>query len=518
MTPAGPSTAPGAPTPSEGAPATDSRHIGGRAIRRGLLLNVIGAVGPALVAVFCIPEIVARLGHARFGVLSLAWVFINSIGVLDLGIGRALTRFLAVREEPDASREASMVWTSLVSILALGACGGAVAWWFAEALATSLAHGDATLRAETASALRILALSVPAVMLSSGLRGVLEAFGRFDLTNRVSIPITLLNLICPAVLLYFGASLLVIVSALVLLRVGGTLLLMQSVIHVVPAMRTPRLRAAGMRSVLSFGGWVTVSYIPGPLFAQVERYLLGSLAALSAVAFYSTPADVLSRVTVIPGAVLAVLFPVLAQALHGDRGRAARLANRALLFIAVAVLPVLTLLVAIAPEALELWLGPEFAAQGARAGRILAVVTFMNCMDWLAFSLVQSAGFASWTGKLRAIEIPFHLAIAASLIHAAGIEGAALANLLRATVDGAVLVWMATRVLGQSGRVGRLYALLVAIGVVTMAGAGAPVALSLRLAWSVMALAAGSVAAWRLLDTEAREALSSRAAAAWARV
>jgi O-antigen/teichoic acid export membrane protein len=498
--------------------ASDSRHIGAGAIRRGLLLNVIGTAAPALAAVVCIPEIAAGLGHDRFGVLSLAWVFINSIGILDLGIGRALTRFLAVREEPDASREAAMAWTSLAAILALGACAGVLAWWVADLVAVRLAHGDAALQAETAAALRVLALSVPLVMLSSGLRGILEAFGRFDLTSRVSIPITLLNLVLPAALLHAGASLLAIVSALVLLRAIGTALLLQSVLHVVPAMRSPRLRASGMRAVLAFGGWVTLSYVPGPLFAQAERWFLGSLAALSAVAFYSTPADVLTRVTAIPGAVLQVLFPVLAQALHGDRARAARLANRALLFIAAAVLPVLTLLVAVAPEALTVWLGPEFAAQGARAGRILALVTFMNCMDWLAFSLVQSAGFARWTGKLRAVEIPIHLGIAAALIHAAGIEGAAVANLLRATVDGAVLVWMATRVLGPSGRVGRLYASLVAVGVVTMAGAAAPVALGLRLAWSVVALAAGAVAAWRLLDAEARDALSSRAAAAWARV
>jgi O-antigen/teichoic acid export membrane protein len=500
------------------ATALDSRHIGARAIRRGLVLNVVGAVGPAVAAVACIPAIVAGLGQERFGVLSLAWVFINSIGILDLGIGRALTRFLAVREEPDAAREAAVVWTSLASLLALGVLAAAVAWSLDDVLAAGLSHGDGALRRDTAAVIRILAVSVPSVMLSSGLRGVLEAFGRFDLTNRISIPITVLNLVIPVAMLALGASLLGIVVALVLLRVIGTLLLAQYVVRVVPAMRKLRLSLARMGPVLAFGGWVTVSYLPGPLFAQADRWLLGSLAALSAVAFYSTPADLVSRVTVIPGAVIQVLFPVIAQALQRDPARAARLANRALLAIAAAVLPVLTLLVAVAPEALQLWLGPEFAARGALAGRILALVTFMNCMDWLAFSLVQSAGHASWTGKLRAIEIPLHLALLAALVHAAGIEGAALANLVRAVVDGALLVWMGTRVLGASGRVGRLYALLVGIGAVTMAGAAAPVPLALRLAWSALALAAAAAVAWRLVDGEARAALSSRAAAAWARL
>lgn len=499
-------------------PASPSRRIEGRAVRDGLVLSVVGAAAPALAGVAFIPAIVAGLGHERFGVLSLAWIFINSVGILDLGIGRALTRFLAVRSEPEPSREAAIVWTSLAVLLALGACAGGAVWGLADLLAGRLAHGDAALGAETAAALRVLALSVPAVMLSSGLRGILEAFGRFDLTNRVSIPVTLLNLALPAALLRLAdASLLAIVWTLVLLRAVGTLALLWSVVAAVPAMRRPRLRAPGLRAVLAFGGWVTVSYLPGPLFAQAERYFLGAFAALSAVAFFSTPVDVLTRVTVIPGAVLQVLFPVLAQTIAHDPRRAALLGERALLVIAAAVLPALAVLVAVAPEALRLWVGPEFAAQSTGAARLVALATLMNSLDWLAFSVVQSAGHASWTGKLRALEVPLYLLVAAALIRARGVDGAALAVLLRSAVDGALLVWMATRVLGRGGRVGRLYALVVAMAAVTMAGASAPVALGLRLAWCGVALAGAAAVGWRLLDREARGAVASRAAAAWAR-
>jgi O-antigen/teichoic acid export membrane protein len=495
-----------------------SRRIERRTVRDGLVLNVLGAAAPALAGVAFIPPIVAGLGPARFGVLSLAWVFINSIGILDLGIGRALTRFLAVRSEPDPAREAAVVWTSLAVLLAVGACAAAAAWGLSAPLAARLAHGDAALGLETAAVLRVLALSVPAVMLSSGLRGVLEAFGRFDLTNRVSIPMTLLNLALPAALLRLaGASLLAIVWTLVLLRAAGTLALLQSVVAANPAMRRPRLRAPGLRAVLAFGGWVTVSYLPGPLFAQAERYLLGAFATLSAVAFFSTPVDVLTRVTVIPGAVLQVLFPVLAQTIERDRGRAALLAERALLVIAAAVLPALCVLVAVAPEALRLWVGADFAAHATRAARLVALATLMNSLDWLAFSVVQSAGHASWTGKLRAVEVPLYLLVAAALIRARGVEGAALAVLLRAAVDGGVLVWMATRVVGPGGRIGRLYALVVAMAALTMAGASAPVGVGLRLAWCGVALAGAAAVGWRLLDPGARGALVSRAAAAWGR-
>lgn len=515
MTPPPASTVNGAALPA-GA-AAGERRIGGRAIRRGIVLGGIGAAAPALAGVLLVPAILAGLGRERFGVLSLAWVFINSVGILDLGIGRALTRFLAVREEPDPAREAATVWTSLAVIVGLGAlCGGAV-WGASGLLAGSLAHGDAAIRAETAATLRALALSVPAVMVSSGLRGVLEAFGRFDLTNRVSIPITLANVVVPVLVLRGGGSLLAIVAALVALRLLGTALLLASVLEVVPAMRRPRLRAGGMGAVLAFGGWVTVSYLPAPLFAQAERWLLGSLAALAAVAYYATPVDVLGRITVIPGAVLQVLFPVLAQTLRGDRARGAVVANRALVLVAATVLPIVTALAAVAPEALAAWLGPDFAAHGARATRIVALVTYLNCLDWLAFSVVQGAGHASWTGKLRALEIPLYLALAAALVRAMGVDGAALAALLRAVLDGGALVVMAARVLGPSGRIGRHAALLAGAGAVAIAVASAPAPLALRLAGAAAALGAAAVLGWRLLDAEARTAALARAGAALGR-
>ncbi len=497
---------------------TAGRHIGAQAIRRGLILNLLGTLVPIAVALWCVREIVGRLGSARFGTLTLAWTFINAVGILDLGIGRALTRFLAVQEDRDEEHEGAVVWTSLAALLGMGVVGGIITWELADLLAGSVTRGAAALRHETGTVFRLLATSIPLVILSSGLRGILEAFGRFDLTNRVTIPISLLNLICPVALLRLGATLPSVVLALVLLRLSGTLLLGRFVLLVIPAMRGPRLCIDGVRSVLAFGGWVTVSNIPGPLFAQAERFLLGTFTALSSVAFYSTPADLLTRITVIPSAALQVTFPVLAQSFAADPTRAARVANRTLFFIAAGVLAPLTLLVAIAPEALQRWLGPEFASHSARAGRILAVAIFVNCMAWLPFSLVQSAGRARWTGKLHAIEIPLYLALVAFAISRGGVVGAAIANLSRAAIDSAVVVSMAARILGPSERLGRRYALLVGGGVAVLVGASAPVPLTVRLGWSLLATAVAAALAWRHgLDAEAREAISARAAALWIR-
>jgi len=131
----------------------------------------------------------------------------------------------------------------------------------------------------------------------------------------------------------------------------------------------------------------------------------------------------------------------------------------------------------------------------------------------------QSAGRADLTGKLHVIELPVHITLTAGLIFAAGVDGAAVASLFRAVTDAAVVVWMASRVLGRDIRLGRRYVLLVCVGIVTMLGAAAPIPLAGRLLWVLAALVIAAYSTWRfLVDDEDRAALSSEATAAWARL
>jgi O-antigen/teichoic acid export membrane protein len=64
-------------------------------LARNTVLNVLGQVVPVAVAVAAIPYVVGGLGVSRFGVLTLAWAALGYFGVMDLGLGRAATKFIA---------------------------------------------------------------------------------------------------------------------------------------------------------------------------------------------------------------------------------------------------------------------------------------------------------------------------------------------------------------------------------------------------------------------------------------
>jgi len=64
-------------------------------LARNTFLNIIGLSLPFLVGIIAIPLIISGLGTERFGLLSLGWVILGYVGIFDLGLGRATTKFVA---------------------------------------------------------------------------------------------------------------------------------------------------------------------------------------------------------------------------------------------------------------------------------------------------------------------------------------------------------------------------------------------------------------------------------------
>lgn len=79
-----------------------------------IISNVTGMVLPMLVGVLTVPGLLQRLGHERFGVLALGWALVGYFGFLDLGMGRALTQYLASADRAGTSRQEPLGGAALV--------------------------------------------------------------------------------------------------------------------------------------------------------------------------------------------------------------------------------------------------------------------------------------------------------------------------------------------------------------------------------------------------------------------
>src|SRR5207245_1566750 len=111
---------------------------------------------------------------------------------------RATTRFVATAiESGSEERVPGIVWTAVIVQTGLGLLGAAILITADPWLAGKVLHIPPRLLDEARSTFYVLALSIPAVLVSGSLRGVLEAAQRFDLVNAAAAPLSAANFLLP---------------------------------------------------------------------------------------------------------------------------------------------------------------------------------------------------------------------------------------------------------------------------------------------------------------------------------
>jgi O-antigen/teichoic acid export membrane protein len=401
------------------------------------------------VAVVSIPPLVRALGMDRFGLLSLAWVVIGYFSLFDVGIGRALTKLVA--EKLGANEENSvppLAWTSLLLLFVLGVMGGLATFAVSPWLVHGMLKIPATLQPEALKSFYLLAISIPTVTVTSGLRGILEAQQRFRLLNLIRIPMSIFSFAGLLLALPFSHSLVPVIAILVVGRVIGLLAHLFACFHTMPLLRHNfGLQRSIIWSLIKLGGWMNLTNLLSPIMVYLDRFLIGALISVSAVGYYTAPFEIVTRFAIIPGAVTGVLFPAFATSLVLDPERTKVLLGRGVKYIFLAVFPLVLLTAAFAPEALRLWLGDAFAQNGSSVLRWLAAGIFANCVGQLPFVLLQSAGRPDIPAKLQLVELPVYVVGLMLLVRTFGVRGAAIAWALRLIVEAFLLFFLAERIL-----------------------------------------------------------------------
>src|SRR6266576_2841276 len=440
-----------------------------RLLARNVIWNLIGNGAPMFVAVFSIPILIHGLGKDRFGVLALAWALIGYASLFDLGLGRALTQLVARKMGAGEDHEVpTLVWTSLLLMLLLGLAGTLVAVLLSPWLVHRALNVPAALQRETLQSFYLLGLSIPVVISTAGLRGLLEAHQKFGLINALRIPLGIYSFASPMRVLPFSKSLFPVVGVLVAGRVVGWAVHLLLCFRVVPELRERiAWHGATVGPLLRVGGWMTVSNIVGPLMVTLDRFLIGALVSMTAVAYYATPYEVVTKFWLLPGALMGVMFPAFSTGFAQDRERTALLYGRSIKSLFMVLFPVMLCTVALAQDGLKLWLGAEFAQHSFRVLQWLTVGVFVNSLAYVPYAFLQGAGRPDLTATLHLIELPLYLGLLWWLISTHGIEGAAIAWSVRVSVDALFLFELARRVLARKNpvrlRTARFPALAVAL-------------------------------------------------------
>lgn len=426
--------------------------VSGSRLAKNTMWNVLGQGLPLLVGFVAIPFLIHGLGTDRFGILTISWMVIGYFSIFDFGLGRALTKLTAEKLGTGMKKEIpELVWTALLMMGVLGIVGGLVVAGISHWLVYGVLNVPGDLRGETLRAFYLLALSIPLVIGTTGLRGILEAYQRFGLVNAVRIPLGLWTFLGPLVALEFSNSLYPVVGVLVAGRFFALIIHFCLCIYVVPTLRNGVvIKRHLILPLASFGGWMTISNIIGPIMVYMDRFFIGAIISIAAVAYYTTPYEVVTKLWLIPMALVSVLFPAFSSTFVNNKVATAKLFDRGTKYIFVVMFPLMLVIMTFAYEGLELWLGKEFAINGFKILQWLTIGVFINSLARVPFVLIQGVGRPDIIATIHLLELPLYLILLWWFLNTYGIEGAAAAWTIRIIIDFLIFNLVSAKLLIES--------------------------------------------------------------------
>jgi O-antigen/teichoic acid export membrane protein len=352
------------------------------------------------VAFVFMPLLVTHYGLTQYGLYLLALSFTGYLGLLDFGVGTALTKLIAEkRSGAGVAAIGDLISTGLAyyCVVGVAACGVLLIFARLSSAIFHLAPRDAHL---LANLLTVGAIGALVTWPLQTFPAVLAGLQRYDLTARVTLLTTALGAAAMAAVLILDRSLVVLTICLTLASIVGGLTAALLLWRHAPGARIGLGSASGatLRRVFGFSWVIFVTQVCGVLvYQQTDRIILGVFAGAASIALYEASSKLHTLVRL-----LAIVASTAAMpAASGFQAENAIESLRTLFlrgskYVDAFALPCVVTIIVLASPLLRLWLGPAYA------GQTLAVQLFVGY--WvLAANTTVAGAILTGTGRLRFI-------------------------------------------------------------------------------------------------------------------
>ncbi|HLI78491.1 MAG TPA: oligosaccharide flippase family protein, partial [Candidatus Binataceae bacterium] len=294
---------------------------------------------------------------------------------------------------------------------------------------------------------------LPTLVSISALRAALTAADRFDLLNVIRTPSSIMSFVALALMLPFSHSLTWLIAALVINRAISWIAYGAAIMRALPDLTSHfRIDVSCSLPLLGFGAWITVSSVITPMMLYADRFFIGALLSVGALAAYSIPMEIVSKSFLLPAAVSGVMFPAFARSVAGARTGLRALFARSLKLIALVLFPVCAATTAFAPQIISIWIGAQLVPQSAAVLQILAVGAFVAGLAWIPLVLLHAAHRPDLPAKIHLADFPIYALMLWIFIRRFGLTGAALVWSARLMAENLILFAIAARYLVASRR------------------------------------------------------------------
>ncbi len=407
-----------------------------RRIGLNVVWNWLGVLVNVAAGFVVAPFLVHRLGDTGYGL----WIFIASLtgyfGLLDLGIRGSVGRYLAYYLAQDDERRMNEILSSAFAMLLAAGTVAATAVIAGRGWLLQLVEVPAPLMDPARMALLVVGVNLGCALVLNVYDATLWAYQRFDLSNAIDVPVTVLRV---ALTLYFvrhGSGLLALAWITLLATIVTGALKFAFTAFVAPRLkaRLADVNTAAIRTIFGYGFWNLVRMVGAMTRRALGPVVVGSWLGLAAVTPFSLASNLIAYALELVVAAAGVLLPVAtafhAQGRNREQGQLLLDGGRACLVLGLVIAGAFLVL---GPAFISLWVGERLRTAGYLLA-ILAVGELLPMSQRVTETVILGASRHRPLAALSIIEAIIGVGLAIPAMQRFGLYGACVVLAVSATV------------------------------------------------------------------------------------
>jgi O-antigen/teichoic acid export membrane protein len=396
---------------------------------RNVFSNWIGFAVASIVSFFLSPFVLRHLGKSGYGVWALALSMTGYLGLLDLGVRGAVTKYVAkFYVQGEHAKTSKVVSTALIIFL----IAGAVAIIFSIGIAVlALKYFNIPVEFQFAARVAIVLTGVNiAVSLGSGVfGGIVVGLQRLDLLNAIEILNTLFRMIAIVAVLSHGKGLIALATVQLFFAILTGVAFVVMAVRLYPQFRInfSECDKEHLKLILSFSTYAFLLQVSSFLIYYTDSIVISFFLPVSAVTFFAIAGNLIGYSRGLLSGISTAVTP-MASALE-DRLRAEehdRVVLKGTRYATMVFLPIGISFLIRGNSFIGLWMGRSYAELSGEVLSVITVALLFSAGNGVAASMILGIGRHKGIVPIVLAEGLCNLVLSITLIRHYGIVGVAL--------------------------------------------------------------------------------------------
>ncbi len=398
--------------------------------------NTVVPIIRLVVAFIMSPVIVHALGNYDYGVWEIVFSLIGYMGILDLGLQPAITRYVAKYAAQNKIEELKEIYSTALVFMS---CMGVLVFILLMGVVLFLPE---KLSPNTEVTQRyiyfLLIVSTMTFVTFSGsvFDCYLEGLQKYSIKNLITVIFLVVGNIFAYYLLRDGGGL------LTLALVNAIGLSFKTVVYGIILSRAKNggfrfqkkyVRFKSLKELFLFGYKSLIQAIALRISTNTDVVVIGAMLGPATVTFYAVPAHLIEHVRSLIWSMTRPFMPLFSELHSADKKeKVAEVLQTGSRYVVGIAAPVLIGICFIGPSFLGRWIGLEYMEKGRLIIYILAAAYFLTFINPFSGRMLTGIGRPGTLAAVTSISALANIVLTLILVHFFGKEGAAAGTLIAA--------------------------------------------------------------------------------------